>query len=239
MGKALDGVASGTLKKPLRDPDSGRKTYNHPCLIAQTLDVLGDRWTLLILRDLMSGLHRYSDILDNCTGMSPNVLSDRLKRLEADGLVTRHYHRDLPPRVEYALTEKGWSVRPILLSLIDWGRHYVRPFDIDAVGSGIPTDFAVRVIPTFTFNPARAAGLHATMVLEISDCVDCNTWSFAICDGQLHPRRHATEAPDIRLRTSTAGFFMFINGDAPPERCGELEGAPQLAAAIQACFLAS
>jgi DNA-binding HxlR family transcriptional regulator len=101
-----------------------RKSYNHPCLIARALDVLGDRWTLLILRDLMSGLQRYSDILDNCDGLSPNLLSTRLKRLEADGLVERHYFKGLPPRVEYTLTEKGWAVRPVLLSLIEWSQEW-------------------------------------------------------------------------------------------------------------------
>ena len=73
--------------------DPARKAYNLPCVIAQTLDVLGDRWTLLILRDLMAGLQRYNDILESCSGMSPNVLSDRLKRLEAEGLVDHTPHQ--------------------------------------------------------------------------------------------------------------------------------------------------
>ena len=103
----------------IAESDGARKTYNHPCVIAQALDVLGDRWTLLILRDLMAGLHRYNDILESCAGMSPNVLSDRLKRLEAEGLVDRSYYKELPPRVEYTLTEKGWTVRPILSALVE------------------------------------------------------------------------------------------------------------------------
>ena len=107
-----------------RETPGPKASPNQPCLIAQSLAVIGDRWTLLILRDLMSGLHRYSDILENCAGMSPNVLSDRLKRLEAAGLVNREYFRELPPRVEYTLTEQGWAVRPILLSLIEWGSQY-------------------------------------------------------------------------------------------------------------------
>ncbi|KAA0240889.1 MAG: helix-turn-helix transcriptional regulator [Dehalococcoidia bacterium] len=219
-------------------PEAPRKaTYNHPCLIAQTLDVLGDRWTLLILRDLMAGLHRYTEILDSCQGMSPNVLSDRLKRLEAEGLVVRHYEKGLPPRVEYTLTEKGWAVRPVLLALIGWGREFLNPFTQESVGLTVSADFAVRVLPTFSFHPERAADLQASMVVEIADCVDCNTWTFDIHDGHMHPRRHSEGEPDIRLRTNIAGFFRFLRGEALPEECGELEGAIETAHAIQACFL--
>ena len=214
-----------------------RRGYNHPCLIAQALDVLGDRWTLLILRDLMGGLSRYNDILENCGGMSPNVLSDRLKRLEQDGLVTRTYHRALPPRVDYALTEKGWSVRPILLALIEWGRDQFGGVTPEQVGHEVSQDFAIRMLPTFSFHPERSAGIEATMTLEIVDSETCNAWSFAIHDGHLHPRRHAAENADVHLKTDTAGFFQFIRGQAPAERCGQLNGPADVAAIIQACFL--
>jgi len=218
--------------------EAGRKSYNHPCTIARTLDVLGDRWTLLILRDLMAGLFRYSDILDNCPGMSPNVLADRLKRLEADGLVERKYYRELPPRVEYTLTPRGWAVRPILLSLIEWGNEYLSPFPTDAVGEDVSHDYAIRTVPAFTFHPERAAGITATMVVEIQDCNDCNTWSFEIIDGHLRPRRHAADSSDIYLRTTTQGFFRFLHGKASPAECGELTGPPEVAERIQACFTA-
>ena len=214
-----------------------RRGYNHPCLIAQTLDVLGDRWTLLILRDLMGGLNRYNDILENCGGMSPNVLSDRLKRLETDGLVTRNYYRELPPRVEYTLTEKGWSVRPVLLALVEWGRQQFGGISPEQVGTTVSQDFAVRMLPTFSFHPERAAGVDATMTLEIVDSETCNTWSFAIHDGHLHPRRRAGARSDVHLKTDTMGFFQFIRGQAPAERCGMLSGPAEVAATIQACFL--
>jgi len=211
-------------------------SYNHPCLIAQTLDVLGDRWTLLILRDLMAGLHRYSDILESCQGMSPNVLSDRLKRLEAYGLAERHYQRGLPPKVDYTLTDMGWAVRPVLLALIAWGRQYMSPFGEESVGTAVSADFAVRVIPTFSFSPERAGDLRASMVLEISDCVDCNTWTFDIHDGHMHPSRNEVTEADIRLRTNVAGFFRFFRGEAGPDDCGEIQGPIETALAIQACF---
>jgi DNA-binding HxlR family transcriptional regulator len=217
--------------------DPARKTYNLSCTIAQTLDVVGDRWTLLIIRDLMAGLHRYNDILESCSGMSPNVLSDRLKRLEAEGLVNRNYFKELPPRVEYTLTEKGWAVRPILLSMIDWGRAYVDPLTTEQkVGNGVTHDFAMRVVPTFSFNAESAADLAARMTLEISDCQDCNTWTLDIHDGHLHPRRQGSPDADVHLKTNTTGFFKFIRGEEPAETVGELIGSAETARSIQACF---
>jgi DNA-binding HxlR family transcriptional regulator len=216
--------------------EASRKTYNLPCVIAQTLDVVGDRWTLLILRDLMAGLHRYNDILESCSGMSPNVLSDRLKRLEAEGLVNRDYFKELPPRVEYTLTEKGWAVRPILLSMLDWGRQFVGPITEDRVGNDVSHDFVMRVIPTFSFKAEKATDLAARMTLEISDCDDCNTWTLDIHDGHLHPRRLGTPDADIHLKTNTHGFFLFIRGEASADEVGELRGDPEVARSIQACF---
>lgn len=216
--------------------DPTRKTYNLPCVIAQTLDVLGDRWTLLILRDLMAGLHRYNDILESCAGMSPNVLSDRLKRLEAEGLVLRNYYKELPPRVEYTLTDKGWAVRPVLLALLDWGRRFAEPITEDKIGAEISHDFAMRVIPTFSFKPERAEDLEARMTVEISDCDDCNTWTLDIHDGHLHPRRNGAPDAEVHLRTNTHGFFLFIRGEQQAEEIGELRGPTELARAIQACF---
>jgi DNA-binding HxlR family transcriptional regulator len=217
------------------ESDTGR-TYNLPCVIAQVLDILGDRWTLLIIRDLMAGLHRYNDILESCSGMSPNVLSDRLRRLEAMGIVERHYFKALPPRVEYTLTEKGWHIRPILLALLDWGRKYVEPIREEHVGTRVSHDFAVRVIPTFSFHPERAEDLHARMTIEITDAGEQNAWTFDIHDGHLHPRRNGAPDADVILKTDTSGFFRFIRGEARAEEVGELTGSPEIAAAIQACF---
>lgn len=219
------------------ETDGARKTYNHPCGIAQTLDILGDRWTLLVLRDLMAGLHRYNDILESCAGMSPNVLSDRLKRLESEGLVDRNYYKELPPRVEYTLTEKGWTVRPILTALIDWGREHTTGFTQEHIGHEVSTDFVMRVIPAFSFHPERAGDLAASMSIEIADSEQCKSWTLDIHDGHIHPQRQRAATTDIHLKTDTSGFFQFIRGQAPAEAVGELTGSPETAAAIQSCFL--
>ena len=211
------------------------RKYGHACLIAQSLDVLGDRWTLLLLRDLMTGLRRYTDILQNCPGLSPNVLADRLKMLEREGLVHRHYERGLPPRVEYTLTEKGWAVRPILLSLVEWGMTYASRFTRQSVGDTVPTDFAVRMVPTFAFQPEAAAGVRVSLMLEIDDCgEDGGAWTFRIDDGRLIPQRGGAPA-DLQFRTDTSGFFRFFRGTEPAE-CGELHGPIEQARAFQRCF---
>ncbi|MDZ7728993.1 MAG: helix-turn-helix domain-containing protein [Dehalococcoidia bacterium] len=171
------------------------RSYNHPCLIAQALDVLGDRWTLIILRDLMTGLEHFNDILDNCDGLSPNVLSSRLKRLEAEGLVERHYHRDLPPRVTYNLTEKGWAVRPVLVSLIQWSGTYGRSITPESVGTDVSADFVARVIPAFAFDPECAAGVTASLRIELTDCEECRDWTLVIGGGRIIPQRNYPAKP--------------------------------------------
>jgi hypothetical protein len=109
--------------------------------------------------------------------------------------------------------------------------------ELESVGTEVPTDFAVRVVPAFWFQPDRAGDLNASMSIEISDCPECNTWSFEISDGRIHPRRRLLTDPDIRLVTTTQGFFRFLRGEAPPEDCGTLAGSAVTAAAIQGCFL--
>lgn len=93
------------------------------CPIARTLAVVGDRWTLLVLRELFLGGRRF-DELQAQTGMSPHLLSVRLKRLEADGVLARHPYSERPVRHVYRLTEKGLAFYPILLALKGWGETW-------------------------------------------------------------------------------------------------------------------
>ena len=95
------------------------------CPIASWLDVFGDKWTLVIVRDLMAGKCRYNDFLDSPEGIPTNILADRLKRLEAQGIVTREPYSDRPPRYEYLLTRRGAELIPILQAMTAWGRKHV------------------------------------------------------------------------------------------------------------------
>ena len=101
------------------------------------------------------------------------------------------------------------------------------------------SDFAVRVVPAFTFRPELARDLTATLAVEISDCDGCTSWTFDIHDGHIHPRRYTTGRADVLLRTDTAGFFRFIRGEALAEDCGQVDGPVEIAAAIQSCFIAT
>ena len=102
------------------------RTYKsqEACPVARTLDVLGDRWTLLVVRDLFLGQSKFGDLLASLEGISPNLLADRLKRLEQQGIVRRAFYSDHPPRAEYCLTEKGQELFSIMRAIAEWGLRY-------------------------------------------------------------------------------------------------------------------
>ena len=99
--------------------------YDRKCPIARTLEIIGERWTILILRDLVvEGPRKFRDLLVSLSGISPNTLSARLKTLEDGGIIERRFYEDHPPRAEYVLTEKGRDLRPVLRTLKDWGQKH-------------------------------------------------------------------------------------------------------------------
>lgn len=98
-----------------------RRSYDHYCPLSRALDVVGERWTLLIVRELLAGPRRYTDLHADLPGVSTDVLASRLKELERDGLVTR---RKLPPPAAasvYELTPRGAGLLPALTALAEWG----------------------------------------------------------------------------------------------------------------------
>jgi DNA-binding HxlR family transcriptional regulator len=96
-----------------------------PCPIANVLDVLGDRWTLLVVRDLACGKGLFKEFLASPEGIATNILADRLSRLVAQGLVEKRASARVPGREEYALTEKGRSLRPVLEAMACWGLEQI------------------------------------------------------------------------------------------------------------------
>jgi DNA-binding HxlR family transcriptional regulator len=102
-----------------------KRIYDLACPIANALDVVGDRWTLLILRDLLLGRRRYREFQDSLPGIPPNLLTERLRLLEMEGVVERRIYSDSPLRAEYAVTAKGHELAAVMASLARWGeRHY-------------------------------------------------------------------------------------------------------------------
>lgn len=95
------------------------------CPVGRTAKLLGKPWTIVILRNLfVSETSRYQDFLESLDGISPNTLSDRLKMLEASGIIERKIYQKHPPRYEYLLTQKGRDLGPVLLAIRDWGTKY-------------------------------------------------------------------------------------------------------------------
>ena len=102
------------------------KSYQQEsCPVARTLDIIGERWSILILRDLfLQGPRRFQDFQNSLSGVAPNTLSARLKTLEAQGVISRRQYSTHPPRLEYHLTEKGQSLGPVLKALKRWGEQH-------------------------------------------------------------------------------------------------------------------
>jgi Predicted transcriptional regulators len=98
------------------------------CPVTRAAKLLGDHWTLLIVHDLANGCRRFHQLQES-TGMSPGVLSGRLRHLEAAGMITRRQYSEIPPRVEYTLTEKGRAVLPIIELLRDYGETWLAEDD--------------------------------------------------------------------------------------------------------------
>jgi len=99
--------------------------HRQRCPVARTLELVGDRWTLLLVRDLLRGACRFQDLQAAQPGLAPNTLSDRLKRMEKHGLVSRRFYSDHPPRAEYALTDMGQELATVVRALAEWGSHHV------------------------------------------------------------------------------------------------------------------
>ncbi len=94
------------------------------CPVATTVQIIGSKWKLLILRNLLTRPWRFNELRKNLEGISQKVLTDSLRSMEEDGIVTRTVYPEVPPRVEYALSELGESIRPIIDAMAEWGNNY-------------------------------------------------------------------------------------------------------------------
>lgn len=94
------------------------------CPVATTVSLIGSKWKLLILRNLLLRPWRFNELKNDLDGISQKVLTDSLRSMEADGIITRTVYPEVPPHVEYALSELGESMRPILMSMQSWGETY-------------------------------------------------------------------------------------------------------------------
>ncbi|MBM6839418.1 helix-turn-helix transcriptional regulator [Clostridium saudiense] len=95
-----------------------------PCPVEVTLSLIGDRWKVLIIRDLLDGTKRFGELKKSLGTVTQKVLTSNLRAMENSGLLTRKVYAEVPPRVEYTLTETGYSLKPILDSMVEWGENY-------------------------------------------------------------------------------------------------------------------
>jgi DNA-binding HxlR family transcriptional regulator len=96
-----------------------------PCPIASTLDLVGDKWSLLIIRDMLHGKRTYGELLDSPERIPTNILADRLKRLEQAGIISRSAYQERPVRHAYVLSDKGRDLGEVLLALVRWGKRHI------------------------------------------------------------------------------------------------------------------
>ena len=94
------------------------------CPVEMTLRLIGDKWKVLIIRDLLTGTKRFNELMRSVNGITQKVLTSHLRAMERDGLLTRKVYPQVPPKVEYTLTRTGYSLKPILDSMYIWGTGY-------------------------------------------------------------------------------------------------------------------
>lgn len=111
-------------KRNTRAPEA-KLLKRSPCPVTNALEIIGDKWTLVIIRDLFLGKRTYGEFQESPEGIPTNILADRLKRLESTGIVSRTPYQDKPVRYEYRLTEKGKDLGKTLKALRDWGLKHI------------------------------------------------------------------------------------------------------------------
>jgi DNA-binding HxlR family transcriptional regulator len=169
-----------------------KRPHRDGCGIAHSADLLGQRWALVVVRELLLGPKRFTDIRTGIPDISPNVLGQRLRELEASGIVRR---RKLPPPASvqvYELTEWGRELEPAVLALGRWASR-APDFPSDA---GMGADSAVLAMKA-AFDSEALDGLGATYGLQLGDAA----FVLEVSDGEFRARRGEAEAPDAVIRT--------------------------------------
>jgi DNA-binding HxlR family transcriptional regulator len=182
-----------------------RRRYGQFCPLAKALDVLGERWTLLIVRELLSGPKRYTDLREGLPGLATDLLATRLRELQQTGVIDR---REVPPPTPatlYELTPRGHALRPAILELARWGR----PLLLDPADDRLP-DSALLLGLEVAFHPDAAAGLDETYDIE----VDGNRVAVRVHDGTVDVTPAANEHASVSIVTDRQGFIDLARGHA-------------------------
>jgi DNA-binding HxlR family transcriptional regulator len=176
-----------------------KRTYGQYCALARAFDVLGERWTPLLLRELAVGPRRYADLLEGLPGVSPSLLTQRLRELEGDGIVQRSY---LPPpaaRAVYELTDDGVELATALVPLARWG---ARRLSSRREGETFSLSWVLLFLRA-TADAAAARGVHDIYEFHVDDHV----FHVTVDDGRVDPKAGpAPRRPDLVVRTDLETF---------------------------------
>ena len=206
------------------------RSYGQYDPLAWALDLVGERWTLLILREVLLGPRRFSDLLEGLPGLSKSLLSARLRKLEREGLIRRE--RGPGARHVYAATEEAWSLARAFARLGIWGAHRMgprRPRDVFRPGS-----FALGM--TVFADRDAAKGVHETYEFD----VEGERFHLRVDDGRIEPREGPAEAADFVVTTDAATCVRIMRGEEPAALAAEGlmagTGSPEAAANLLAIF---
>ena len=182
-----------------------KRSYRQYCSLARALDLIGERWTLLIVRDLLAGPRRYKDLQESLAGIGTNLLAARLKELELAGLV-ESISQPPPSSVKaYQLTDRGRALEPTITSLAHWGLDLLNaPRDQDHWQPQWN-----HVALKARFNPQEAIGLNATYAFDIGGYPHYAL----IKDGALTTYEGTAPHPDLLLKASDDDFLRVVEGE--------------------------
>ncbi len=159
------------------------------CAIAGTLQIVGDQWTLVIIRDLLRGYSKFGDLAAAPEGIARSVLSERLKLLEAEGIVERRFYSDHPPRAEYRLTRKGLALGPTLGALARWGTRYLE-HDSAIVSAVCGHELSVAFECTTCGRTVAASEARIADVVATPDAAPLSAAEPPAADRPSHPAEH-------------------------------------------------
>jgi DNA-binding HxlR family transcriptional regulator len=186
--------------------ERSRRGYGQFCAAASALDVVGERWTLLIVRDLLMGPKRYTDLREGLPGIATDLLAARLRTLEGAGLVARRTLPPPAPATVYELTERGRLLGPVLAGLARVGFGFLGdpPDDAD-----VPPERLVLALRA-SFHPDAVPGLDATYQLFLSS----EAFVLTVRDGELGVTRGTTGDADLTIETDAVTLVRFLHGEA-------------------------
>ena len=185
---------------------AGKRKYDQGCAVAHGLDLVGERWALLVVRDLLLGAKRFTDLLVGLPGISPDVLTQRLRDLTEAGVV--HRRRLGPPTSSwvYELTPWGASLEPVVTGLALWAsRSPAMPYDAPLGNDSLLISLKV------LFEPDAATGLNATVALHLGD----EHFQIRIADGELEVARGEAVEADTTLETDQATLLTLLRTERP------------------------